>query len=198
MGRTNGVSPATQALLCQAGAAALFLGAVGLLTLNFGRILDGMKGPKNVQLAEIDKARKASELPSDTIRIVYTSAIDPDIVRSCIDDDDCGRTEWQFLAVKTGSNYMLAEVPEGHSGVVIEGGLSEWKDGVEGKVRQVIESEHPEVRGRLLPFGLSARNKPVGEWAGVVALCGVLAAAAVGLWVCGAMMQAKAGRHEAA
>lgn len=164
----------TRAFWAQITAGALLMICVGILAFNINWVVDALGKPRAVPLAEVDRARKPADLPSFHVRVSADSAIDLKLARAT---KQAGRTNpsSKFIALKTGENYMLAEVPLKHSGAVVAGRVTSWGGAIQSEAREKAEADHPELRGKLLPIGVSAQN-----WAGTEAVALLVACALLG------------------
>ncbi len=180
------------------GGAAVLLTIAGYLVYgSWDYFVAGFNGPRPTQLADLDKARKVSDLPSPSVKIVAQSTPFETGLARVSKRYNVRTTQAHYLVVRTGEMYMLVEARPREKGPVFEGELTVWDRGMDSEARAKIEAKYPEVRGKLLPFGLTDSDIGGGLTKAAI-LPGLLVAIALVLGASGLTARSRAAAHRAA
>src|SRR5262249_24876916 len=129
-------------------------------------------------LSALDAARSTSDLPGMYVRFKAETVHKTKLVRQ-VTKYGVTSTDAVYLIIPIGENVVLVEAPPNDTGPRFSGLLAAWDNGLDLEARQKLEAEFPEIRGKVLPFGLSAgRDTQDGVWvvlvpAGLLAFLGL-------------------------
>jgi hypothetical protein len=142
----------------------LLAAAAAVVYFGWGYIQAFIDGPHKVGLSALDAARDTSDLPGMYVRFQAGKVQKTKLVRQ-VTKYGVASTEAVYLIVHTGNKVLLVEAPPKESGPLFSGLVADWDKGIDLEARQKLEAKFPEIRGKVLPFGLSAgRSTQDGIW----------------------------------